>query len=1296
MSFKALRLLLLFITSLSLNAQESDIWIHPNKGQWDKTILYAVELNQGFMFIEADGFTYALDNISGHHKHNHDTKDGSHHDERNKFHTIKTKFKNSSWSGNVEEKDTSLFYRNYFLGQDTTQWASKVHAFKYLKLIDFYPSIDLIIETKDEGIKYSFDAAPGANISEIEVVHNGADSIHIMDQNIHIATRFGPIIERGLTVWNEEPSGRKKNVAANFLIKKNIVLFDLPEGYDSTKRLIIDPELTFSSFTGASSDNWGFTAAPDIDANLFGGGIVIGASYPTTVGAYDQTFNGGEGSSRFDIGISKFNAQGNELLYSTFIGGSRNETPNSIVSNDAGELFVYGVTSSTDFPTAGTPFQPNFQGGTLTTQNGLQFSGTDIILFKLSSDGTTLFASTYFGGSGNDGLNIGDLNYNYGDQFRGEIIYNDDHIYIASSTRSSDFPTPNGWKNTISGTQDAIIAKFTDDLSTVMWSTYFGGSNLETGNALQVSSTGNVFMTGGTNSNNIGAPGGGHLNNYQGGLADGYVVEFDDNTSAPVNGTYIGTGGYDQTYFVQLDLDDNVYVFGQTNGNMPISQGVYNNPNSGQFIQKYNPTLSDVEWTTRVGGGNNTIEISPTAFLVSDCDEIYYAGWGGRTNRINSQATESTTNGFPVTSDAFQQTTTGNNFYVAVLADNATALNYASYMGGTTSSANHVDGGTSRFDKKGRIYHAVCGGCGGNSNGFTTTPGVVSTTNNSGNCNMAVFKFDLGTIESSVSTPVPFVCIPDPMQFNNNSQNASEYLWDFGDGNTSTEFEPLHTYNEPGTYTVTLYATDSIGCYEGDSSVIEVIIGVHEGAVTEPPSPICPGESYTLEASGGTTYAWSPAAYLDDSTSATPLATVFEETEFTVVVSDTCGTDTLKVTLEVYGADAITIDDQMICIDDTISIWASGGNTYEWGPESDIIGSNTLPEIIVSPELDIFYNVNITTPEGCEISKEVFVNVFHDEPTPILNDSVNLCLGDSIMITASGGNTYEWFPNQYLNTNIGSSVTTSPPNDIIYTVAFTNPCGTVYDSVFVKTIEVTPTAGNDTTVCPGETVLLWADGGVSYQWTPPNNIANPSSSSTSAQPPSPIIYEVLVTDEYGCSASETVNIEHYPLPYVIVQSDYYAFEGDEVEITATGSNPAGSYTWEPEDLLDCSNCQSTIAFPSQTTTFNVFYVDGNGCEAQGETTINLDGIIYVPNTFTPDGNGHNDYFFPQGGNIKEYHMIIFNRWGEVVFESYNLNGKWDGTYGGEKCKDGTYVWKITYTDISNNKKEIVGHVNLLR
>lgn len=1285
---------LLMLFPISLLGQEEN-WMHPNKGQWDDKILYKVDLLQGEFLIEKDKFTYALSNSSEIYNHAHASNELSEDSHKVKMHTIQSIFKNSSWEGELMEDHKSDFYRNYFLGSDTSSWVGKVHSVKYLRLIDFYPDIDLIVETKPESIKYSFDVSPGADPSVIEIQHIGAKNISLENNQINIGTRFGAIVEKNLKVWNETKEGDIESVDAEFNLKDSVVTFELSDSYDSSQRLIIDPELTFSTFTGSSSDNWGFTAAPDNSTNLFAGGIVMGVGYPISTGAYDNTYNGGEGSLPFDIGISKFSADGTNLLYSTYVGGNNNETPNSIVTNDQNELFVLGVSSSVNFPITAGAIQNAFAGGSTTTQNGLTFGGSDIVVFKLSSDGTNLLASTYLGGSGNDGLNLSDLNYNYGDQFRGEIIVdNNGDVLIASSSRSSNFPTPNGSDNTLGGNQDAVVSKMSPDLTNLIWSTYFGGGNDDTGFALQVSSTNNVYVTGGTGSGNMNLSSG-HSSSYFGGR-DGYVVQLDGTTSAPISGTFIGTPSYDQSYFVQLDLDDNVYVFGQSSGNMTISPGVYNNPNSGQFISKYSTDLSTLEWSTVVGGGNGSVEISPTAFLVSNCNEIYYAGWGGSTNQ-SGQATSSTTNNFPTTSDAFDSNTSGNNFYVAVLDDDAAALNYATFMGGANSYPNHVDGGTSRFDKGGRIYHAVCAACNGNNDGFQTTPGAYSNINGSARCNLAAFKFDLSTIESTISVPDPFICIPNSVDFINNSQNGNEYFWDFGDGSTSTEFEPSHVYTVPGDYQVLLVVSDTNACFEPDSSYVDVSIGLFEGAIVQPPEPVCPGDPYQLEASGGTQYAWTPAQYLDDSTSATPMATVDETTTFTVIVSDSCGSDTLSATLDVYGGDVETTDDMLICRGDTVDLWATGGVSYEWSDASDILSDPIEDTVQIAPEQDTEYSVVITTQEGCEIIETIFVEVFQDVPDPQIDDTIALCKGDEVSVSVSGAPSFEWFPNQDISTNTGSTVVISTSVDRWYYVDFTNPCGTVRDSVFIDVIEVNPIAGNDTIVCPGEPANFWASGGVEFSWTPANSVDNPSDSMVTVQPEYPTNYTVEVTDEYGCSASTDVILDHHPLPYVQASPDYYGFEGDEVELEADGSSDLGTYTWSPSEYLSCVNCPDPTSTTPNTITYEVNFEDENGCKASDDVTIYFEGIIYVPNTFTPNNSGTNDYFFPKGGNIVEYEMLIFNRWGELIFESENFNDRWDGTYAnGLPCPDGTYVWKIIYEDVMGDREEIVGHVNLLR
>ena len=172
---------------------------------------------------------------------------------------------------------------------------------------------------------------------------------------------------------------------------------------------------------------------------------------------------------------------------------------------------------------------------------------------------------------------------------------------------------------------------------------------------------------------------------------------------------------FDQVYFIDLNANGDVFCYGQTAGHMPITSGVYRNVNSGQFLQKFSPDLSALEFSTVFGSGSTNglviPNISPTAFLVNDCNNIYMAGWGGFVNSSTQTGYwQSSTNGMPITSDAYQKTTSGSDFYFMVLNGDATELVYSTYLGGN-SSKTHVDGGTSRFDKYGIVYHAVCSGC---------------------------------------------------------------------------------------------------------------------------------------------------------------------------------------------------------------------------------------------------------------------------------------------------------------------------------------------------------------------------------------------------------------------------------------------------------------------------------------------------------------------------------------------------------------------------------------------------------
>lgn len=1281
-----------FLTTFEIFSQV--VWMHPNQGQWDNRISYKIDLDLGEMYLEKTGFTYFLHTAKSRHMHNAETEHAENAALDFQAHVIRTEFIGANTNAVIRENNTSDFYRNYFIGNDSSKWKAHVKSFSLLEYVDYYPGTNLILDGSNQKLKYSFFLKPGSDASKIKYTITGANKSYI-DQNgkLHHENRFGEITESAPIAWTEK-EGKKTKVEVEYRLLEGVVSFQFPNGYDSTASLIIDPYLVFSTFTGSTADNWGFTAAPDADGNVFAGGIVFSGGYPTTNGAFDGAYNiGTESGYNVDVGITKFNSTGTALLYSTYLGGNGNETPNSIICAPSGDLYVFGVTSSVNFPMGPSPYDNSFNGGPTVVENNIGFSGSDIYIARLNPNGTALLSSTFVGGGGTDGLNSSSLHYNYGDQFRGEISLDSiGNIYVASTTQSANFPVLLGSQNALSGTQDAVVFKMNANLSSMLWSTYFGGNTNETGNSIQVASNGSVYVAGGTSSINLPFLTGNDLT-FNGGISDGYLTRFNGTNGALIAGTYMGFTEYDQAYFVQLDLDNNAYVFGQSQSSWPISVGCYGNPNSGQFIRKYSPNLLTINWSTMIGGGTGNVEISPTAFLVSDCYDIYLSGWGGSVNQ-SGQAAQSTSNGFPTTFDAFQTTTNGSNFYIAVLDQDAAMLKYATYMGGSTSSYNHVDGGTSRFDKSGRIYHAVCGACGGSDYGFTSTPGVWSPTNNSTNCNLAAFKFELNSIEAIVSEPQTIVCMPAPVIFDNNSSNGNTFLWNFGDGTFSTAINPSHFYSAPGDYNVTLVVADSNGCFSPDSVNFVVNIGDFQGGVTLPTNSICPGETAQLEAFGGANYSWSPANLLDDPTSPTPIATVLETTLFTVIISDSCGTDTLSLTLVVFQSNSSISNDTSICVGNSVQLQASGGGTYLWSPPT-FLDNVSISNPISTPANTITYFVEVISVNGCVANDTVTISVFFDPPVPQVPVNPNMCVGDSLTLTVSGAETYVWSPNYQINTLVGSSVTVSPADDFTYYCDFTNACGTLRDSVMVLVVSATILAGNDTIVCPGESVPLWASGGVSYSWFPNQTLNNAYAAQVIATPAAPTIYSVIGTDQNGCVDTANVFVDLFPLPFIQTSPDVYALFGDVIQLSATSSTP-GPYTWSPAEYVSCVNCSSPTVQPDVNMDFTVTYTDINGCAASDIVSIYYTPILFIPNTFTPNGDESNQGFRISASNIRSFELLLFDRWGELIYTMDDLKDYWDGSYNGYSCQDGTYVWTIKYYDFLGKAYALNGHVNLIR
>lgn len=838
-------ILLLSLLTFSIQAQVEESLLspnaafEPNRGQWEGKFDFRLETRGGALFFEDGGYSVTQLNPEQwiramDHAHAHGDEDTAHTSpivpfEKMQSISYRVKYLGANLDASKKGSIPFHYYVNYFRGNDSTKWKSQVPRFSVLTYESFYPNINLRYYSKEDQFKYDFVISPGGDPSQIRWKVDGTN-MEVSGGRLRYKAPFGDIEEWEPVVY-QNINGTKTYIQASYSLSSDgIASFNLGE-YNPNYELVIDPVVVFATFSGSTADNWGFTATYDLNGGLYGGGICFNVGYPTTTGVYDPSYNStpAPNSRIIDATISKYSANGSTLLFATYLGGSESDQPHSMIVNSQGQLVVFGVTGSADFPTSGSSADNTFNGGPSTypfkDYNSSNYAyrfpqGTDAYVAIFSSNGANLVGSTFLGGSGRDGINT-DIQRNYGDGSRGEVVVDDnDNIYITTTTQSGNYPLVNSNVAGNAGGSDVAITKLNPTATNILWSTMFGGSGDDQGYGIKVSSSGHVYVTGGTNSPWLTGTTNGINPSYMGGT-DGYIVQLDAGGSV-LNSTYIGTTNYDQSYFIDIDKNHAIYVFGQTLGNYPQTPNTWTYGNSRLFIHKLSPDLTSTLFSTNFGSGNGTMSLVPTAFNVDECLNILLSGWGGGVNSGSGFLGGNTRN-MPITSNATQATTDGSDFYFMSLAVNASKLTFATYFGG--SQLEHVDGGTSRFSPDGQIYQAVCAGCGG-SNSFPVTPGAYSITNNSNNCNLGNVKFNFeveidAAADINYETDVDTVCNTMNVQFTNDSKNANLYEWDFGNGQTSSDEEPSTQYTTFGVYTIRLVAIDTI-CDISDTAYLTV------------------------------------------------------------------------------------------------------------------------------------------------------------------------------------------------------------------------------------------------------------------------------------------------------------------------------------------------------------------------------------------------------------------------------------------------------------------------------------------
>jgi gliding motility-associated-like protein len=821
-----------------------------NKGQWNDKVKYKGDFSTGAFFLENNGFTvlmYNPDDLLKRNKFLHgDFLKNSNVKATDILHAhaYNVTFLGANAKPAIVPDKALLTYNNYFIGNDKSKWAGDCKIYNAVTIKDIYPNIDVRYYSTKGQLKYDFIVHPGGNLAVINLRYDGVDGLSIKNKELYIKTSVGTAKELEPYSYQTNSEGRQ-DVITKYVLKDNVISFEV-KNYDSKSTLVIDPQLIFSSFTGSTIDNWGFTATPGADGSFFSGSIVFGTGFPVSLGALQTQYGGGipdNWTNGFDIGIFKFSANGTQRMYATFLGGSSNEQPHSLVADAVGNLIIAGRTNS-----------PNYPLLTSIPSNG---TGFDIILTKLNAAGNTILGSAKIGGSRDDGVNIapkdfnsGDtsLRRNYGEDAKSEVILDvNNNVILASCTQSADFPLFAPLQATFGGNQDGVILKLTPNLNSFIFSTFFGGVDDDACYVTAINPlTNNLYIGGATKSNDLPGNTIGTINPNFSGRIDGFVTEINTTGSAILKTTYIGTTdptAADAVYGLKFDKFGYPYIMGTTMGTWIPFNATFNQPNAKQFIAKLKPDLSAFVYSTNFGTNVPSPNISPIAFLVDRCENVYVSGWGGN---VNSGYSNSGTTGLTEVNQLPNlPAADGSDFYFFVLKKDAQSQLFGSHFGQNGAAGEHVDGGTSRFDENGIIYQAMCANClGFGPAAFPTYPTTGpnlpwASVNPSNNCNLGAVKIDMNFagIAAQVQSSIAGVlndtlgCVPVLVNFKDTLQRGVKYYWNFNSvafPNATDQITTLpqaqHLFTMVGIFRVRLISEDSATCNIRDTAYININI----------------------------------------------------------------------------------------------------------------------------------------------------------------------------------------------------------------------------------------------------------------------------------------------------------------------------------------------------------------------------------------------------------------------------------------------------------------------------------------
>jgi gliding motility-associated-like protein len=583
-----------------------------------------------------------------------------------------------------------------------------------------------------------------------------------------------------------------------------------------------------------------------------------------------------------------------------------------------------------------------------------------------------------------------------------------------------------------------------------------------------------------------------------------------------------------------------------------------------------------------------------------------------------------------------------------------------------------------------------------NSQNFTTAAISlinVNTSTSAGNdfgiddISLATFKFIQDSITVDIASnvgnlkasPDSAICPGQSVQLS--VTGAAQISWSPATGLSNAAIaNPVATPAVTTTYIVSDISPGS--CVTKDTVVVTVkskpVINVSNDTTFCSGKPGSTG--VPISASGGVSYNWFPATGLNNPNIAAPSASPTVNTDYSVAVTGSNGchdTGSVKVIVNPFVA-VNAADVAPICTGKSVSLQASGAVDYSWFPSQGLSNSNTANPI-ANPSQTTSYIVFSPTAGLCSGRDTVIVTV---NPLPVVTVSpadTTLCLGKTMPLAATGGTQYQWSPATGLDNPASANPIASPAVTTVYSVLVTdaNGCSDTRQSQVVVGTTVNLTAAGDAPTCAGNPVAISASGATDYKWFPATGLSADNIPNPVATPAQTTTYYVLSPSAGLCSNVDSVTITVSPLPVVsITPPESLICNGGQVQLNASGGS---IYSWSPSTGLSNPASASPTANPTVTTTYSVTVKDASGCESVGQAKIIVapGGKIFVPNAFTPNGDGLNDCIGIKGAlGATTFEFAIYNRWGERVFYATDPTLCWDGVYKGIVQPNGNFAYYL--------------------